>query len=444
LLYDATQTYTNQVVEHLQSLAALPDTDVYFVHTRPETTLPVALDTFDAVVIHYSVRVAFDGIGAGDARRLARFRGLKCLFIQDEYDRTEMARRAIDRLGLHVVFTCVAADRRERIYPSSRLPGVTFVSNLTGYAPSHLDTLPAPRLSERPIAIGYRGRRLPFWYGRLGQDKRIIGERMRAICDARGITTDISCDDAARIYGDEWYEFLGRCRSTLATESGSNVFDDDGSIRRRVEARLAGDPEASFENVFRDCLADVEEPGLMNQVSPRIFEAIACRTALVLFEGAYSGVVRPDDHYLPLRKDFANVDDVLAALADDATITRMTTRAYDDVIASGTYSYEAFTRMVAATIASECETRAHLIRPADRDDGGTIARAVARGRLTTAPVRAMPPAPYIGHPTAQPTGAAGRLRAVLLPIWSVTPEAARARIRPAARALLRAFESGRP
>jgi hypothetical protein len=80
----------------------------------------------------------------------------------------------------------------------------------------------------------------------------------------------------------------------------------------------------------------------MNQVSPRVFEAVAVRTALVLFEGKYSGVVEPDTHFIPLRKDFGNIDEVLAKVQDDSYLEALTARAHRDVIGSGNYSYRTF------------------------------------------------------------------------------------------------------
>ena len=36
----------------------------------------------------------------------------------------------------------------------------------------------------------------------------------------------------SRIYGSDWFNFIGSCRSMLGTKSGSNVFDFDGSVER--------------------------------------------------------------------------------------------------------------------------------------------------------------------------------------------------------------------
>ena len=90
----------------------------------------------------------------------------------------------------------------------------------------------------------------------------------------------------------------------------------------------------------------------MNQVSSKVFEAIACRTALVLLEGNYSGVVEPYRHFIPLRRDGSNLADVIEFLRDGAALDAMTERAFNEVLAPGKYGYEAFARMVDTEIAT--------------------------------------------------------------------------------------------
>ncbi len=141
-------------------------------------------------------------------------------------------------------------------------------------------------------------------------------------------------------------DFIASCRATLGTESGSNVFDFDGSLTDEIGAALKENPKLTYEQVEERFLRGREMPGVMNQVSPRIFEAVALRTGLVLFEGTYSGVVRPDEHFIPLKKDFSNVEDVLRRVQDDRELAAMTERAYAHVIGSGAYTYQAFIREV--------------------------------------------------------------------------------------------------
>src|SRR5205085_9051216 len=124
-------------------------------------------------------------------------------------------------------------------------------------------------IRERPLLIGYRGRNNGFWYGDLYQEKVTIGRRMKEICAACGLKTDIAWCEEDRIYGDDWFRFLGSCKATLGTESGSNVFDRDGSIALAVQRELLNRPDATYEEIHAKYLKDVDGRIVMNQVSPK-------------------------------------------------------------------------------------------------------------------------------------------------------------------------------
>ena len=68
------------------------------------------------------------------ARALRRYRGLKVLFLQDEYENTAATHDAIEKLGIDLVFTCVPQSSIRQVYPEERFGGVRFVPILTGYA----------------------------------------------------------------------------------------------------------------------------------------------------------------------------------------------------------------------------------------------------------------------------------------------------------------------
>ena len=295
---------------------------------------------YDAILIHYSVRLSINNhISSVVAKALRSYNGPKVLFIQDEYDTTETARLWIERLGIDAIFTNVPLGDVASVYPREKVGVVDFLPTLTGYVPeqSDVDIFVKP-ISQRTIEIGYRGRKLPYQYGSLGREKFSIGLEMKRRALARGLHVDIEVDDEHRIYGDDWYRFLGSSRATLGTESGSNVFDEDGSL-----ARLANKHSGmSFDEFHERFLKGREGVIKMNQVSPKIFEAIRLRTALILFEGSYSGVVQPDLHFIPLKKDYSNVDEVFYKLADLNYLKAMADRAFSDVIGSGRYSYQAF------------------------------------------------------------------------------------------------------
>lgn len=360
ILYDKFSTFTNNVYDHLNAFQKHSSFSHAYCHADG-TSPSIPWDDFDAVVIHYSLRIPHGALHPKIYERVQAFEGVKILFVQDEYEGAEKTRKAIEELGIDIVFTCVPNEYRELIYPRARFPDVEFVESLTGYVSDDLRELSPPPVKDRPVVIGYRGRKLPFWYGDLGQEKQRIAERVKAYCIEHGIGCDIEWDDEHRIYGDAWLEFLKCCKATLGTESGANLFDDDGTLRSRFSNYLKQYPEASYREARAVVVGDVDEKPIMNQVSPRIFEAIACGTAMILFEGKYSGVVVPYRHYLPLKKDFSNLDEIIGKLKDDQLLQAMVDHAYRDVILSGIYSYEKFIESYDAMLQSRIDPQ--MVQP---------------------------------------------------------------------------------
>lgn len=348
VVYAPYQTFTPTVREYLEAFGDYSDFDVSYADGALDTRSDYDFDRFDAILVTYSIRLCYETyISPHFAEKLAQYRGPKALTIQDEYENTELARKWIERLGFDLVFTCVPDADIEKIYPRSRFPKIRFVNVLTGYVPEKLVHRHRRPIADRKNWVAYRGRSLHPVYGLLGFQKFKIGEVMKDACELKKAPCDIAWGEGDRIYGDRWYEFLESARSTLGTESGSNIFDYDNSLRKKVDERLLEEPKLSFERIYKEMLQVHEaSDARMNQVSPKIFEAICLGTALVLVEGEYSGVVKPWLHYIPVRADFSNMNEVMDALADVPRLQEMADRAYLDVVGSGQYSYKSFVHLI--------------------------------------------------------------------------------------------------
>jgi hypothetical protein len=113
---------------------------------------------------------------------------------------------------------------------------------------------------------------------------------------------------------------------------------------------LKENPELTFDEAFERFLRPHEGRVHMNQVPPKVFEAAALRTALVMFEGHYSGVVQPDEHFIPLKKDFSNAEEVIEKVRDISYLEAMTERTHRDIVRSGQFSYAVLGMKVAEAI----------------------------------------------------------------------------------------------
>lgn len=361
VLYDSNSTHIPTIKEYLEAFKEYSGHEVLFIpasstYWEYSSDQHIDLSIFDVVIIHYSIRLSLTWhLSVKVAEALKVYQGLKLLFIQDEYEGTETARCFMDDFNFDIVYTCIPPEYIDKIYPSYRYPSTQFVQVLTGYVSKNnlaIESYAKP-LKDRNIDIAYRGRNLPYIYGKLGHEKFEIGVQVKRLSLEFGLKVDIEVESEKRIYGSKWHEFLGSAKATLGTESGSNIFDVTGEIQKEIDRFLKASPNTSFEEIHAKLLSSYEDEIKMNQISPKIFEAIQLRTALILFEGSYSGVIFPEIHYIPLKKDYSNIREVFEKLKDDYFIERLTDRAYNDVIASDKFSYESFINKVNFDIASK-------------------------------------------------------------------------------------------
>jgi hypothetical protein len=364
---------------YLEAWARYSGFEVYYVQAVNDSTVPVSLDEFDIVFNSYCVRFCFDNYVSSEwIRKLKAFRGLKIISIQDDYDNTFKTRAAILDCGFDVVLTPMPPEAHRHVYGDAILETRQMVYCLTGFAPVlPADLKPLLPLMQRPLVVGYRGRDIGARYGRMAQLKAEIGAVFENACRERGLACDISVQENARIYGG-WFNFLASCRAVLGVDSGSNIFDFDGSIKKTYDemAAMLGRPPTYPE--FEPFTREAETQVSIGEISPRVFEAAAVRTALVMVEGKYSGILTPGEHYIAVKSDFSNLDDVFERLNDGPALEAMTARTYDALIASGRFSYEEAVRGF-ETVFREAFAR-KVVKHAERGtkpDDGSIGLAAA-------------------------------------------------------------------
>lgn len=354
LLCDDRRGHANTVLDHIDAFRRFSRHQVRTFNPKAMSrSIALDFDDFDVVVIHYSV-ILSDPIYMSPhfMDRLRRFRGLKIQFIQDDYRWVDRATAAARDAGIKVLFTVAPEPAAGHLY-DERLPGVRRVHTLTGYVPDNLAGRTLKPLRERQVDVGYRARDLPFWLGRLSREKAWIGQRFLELAPAYGLRCDIAWREHDRIYGSKWVEFVSSSRATLGTESGASIADFDGSVERAVRAFQREHPGVTYEEVHEAVLRPYEGNVVINTISPRVFEAASLGTAMIMFPGQYSGVIAPRENYIPLEKDFSNMEEVVAQLRDDSLIEEMTARTYAELISSGRWSYASFVAEFDAVIDEE-------------------------------------------------------------------------------------------
>ena len=305
---------------------------------------------FDTVIFHHTLtgqRMA-PSLLRWQLRRARALDGLgryRIAMVQDECVYTDAIDAFAGEFGIDHLFSVAPPSEWHKIYPRATAAGVRFSQNLTGYLAAEtverVDRIVA-ETPERPIDIGYRAWGGLLSFGRHGLLRRQLEDAFGPATAARGLRADLSTDLADTIHGDDWFRFLASCKYVIGAEGGATILDGDGSFKRRTEAYLAKHPDATYDEVEAACFPGEDGRLQLYAISPRHLEACATRTCQVLVEGEYSGVLAPGEHYIPIRKDLSNLDDVLEQIQSDEQRRRLTENAYRDVVASGRYGYERF------------------------------------------------------------------------------------------------------
>ena len=297
------------------------------------------LATFDAIGIHYSIKVYNEYYLCNKLKeKIKQYTGIKFVFLQDEYQHVNKTSTCLADLKADILFTLVDQENIELAYPYPELKQMKKVTVLTAYVPDSIKNISPLPLSARPLDIFYRSRIYPFSLGSLAQERVAIAHGVKERASAYDLNCDISINEQDRIYGQAWINKMRSSRAVLGTESGASIWDFTGDIQKKTKYLLKKYPNIKFKVASKLLLSQHENKVPYAAISPRIFEAAALRTAMVLFPGNYNGILKAGLHYIALKKDFSNFSEVVNKLKNDYYIKELTERTYSDLILAKEYS----------------------------------------------------------------------------------------------------------
>ena len=294
----------------------------------------------------------------------------KLAFPQDDYDCHQLLDAWMCDWRVDVVFSVIASGC-EVLYPRYHRVGDIRLG-YTGYIDERLLNWVPKALEDRPVDIGYRAKRLPPYFGRLGENKWTIGRDVAARAKDSGLRVDIELGDQGTLLGDAWLNFIGDSKFTLGANSGSSLLDPTGSIQRSVRTYLTSHSGAPFEEVEKNCFPGLDGKYSFTAISPRVLEAALLGSAQILVDGEYSGIVKPGEHFIPIRPDASNFPEVLDAMADRPLVERMIRRCREAVLSVDALRYKNRARMILNLIG---EMMAHK-KPAS--NGEKVRQVIAR------------------------------------------------------------------
>ena len=103
--------------------------------------------------------------------------------IQDEYYDVNQIRTVLKLWNVNLILSCVPKEHHRTVYNTT--PNAKIERVLTGYVPENKIFLKPQPIKKEKILIFYRGKNLPYYYGKLGQWKKYIGIKMKNYCEKK-------------------------------------------------------------------------------------------------------------------------------------------------------------------------------------------------------------------------------------------------------------------
>lgn len=237
---------------------------------------------------------------------------------------------------------------------------------------------------KRKIDIGTRS--YPYWphYGDIDRYELLNFFLKNAFKPPLKIDISVS----SRFNRKGWAKFLNNCKATISNEAGTHYLEKDDKTIKKIEQyikdkakaeniRVIYEPEnlpififwrmlpKTIKNLIRkqlktfkimnraeNCLSsdfgeiydkffkNYEKPSFYSKcIASRHFDAIGTKTCQIMFEGRFNDILRKDEHYIALKRDFSNIEDVMNRFRDLTYRKHMVDRTYNYIMDSHTYKH---------------------------------------------------------------------------------------------------------
>lgn len=359
--------------------SGLFECDVVNILSVSPTSLARRLDEFDTIIMLHSTNSDTLDYFEAIADVLAdRKRAQLIIFAGNEYNSpyVSMTRKVglFSRARADIVATQLLQEAGEFLYGGHgyRVISVPHALNPAAFKPGQ------PH-AQRRLDIGVKGFMYPAYLG--DEDRNRIVKQFQQAAEQFDLSTDIGVD--SRLSRDHWAAFLGDCRGTISTETGTwflerddttvkriheylgskrkgFVISNEGHLRRlarllpsQVKQALWGvlkkgpvrfepldDFNTPFAEIYDRFFRDRERPAVYGKaISSRHFDAIGTKTCQIMLKGRFNDLLVAGEHYIAVEPDFSNLDDAISRFKDAGYREQLVAKAYDHVLASHTHAH---------------------------------------------------------------------------------------------------------
>ena len=333
------------IEEHLKSFNKFSKGNFLELNTFYKPSSTFFRQKFDVIIFHYSIFGSYPFYLSEEIIEFtSKQDAVKIYFFQDEHQHHDKRIEIIKKIGYSQIYTLADQEFHDLLFKSN-LKGVDVHQTLTGFVGDYSVYKPyIKEFSERTIDIFYRARNLPIYMGRGSQEKHEIGEYFLSREEFSNLNLNISTDESDRMYGKEWFKYLGNSRFTLGTEAGVSIFDFTGKIYKPFIDAISND-EMTESEAYSAHLERYEGNIHYRTISPRIFEAAAMNVCPIMFPGKYNNILIPNKNYICLEKDFSNLDEVISRIEDKNLVKEIIQNNFDLFFKSDEYTLKNFIKI---------------------------------------------------------------------------------------------------
>jgi len=291
------------------------------------------VDQFDLIVLLHSTNANSVTSLTHILPYLQSRKGKLVCFVGNEYCLMPEKIGFIKSVAADLIATQLPIEAAQWLYGDclmSRVVPIPHALNADNYASL------TPRV-QRPVEIGFIGDRYSLAIG--DNERSAFIEAVQSLCQMELIPYDIRLGSKLRIPRKAYTSFLNRVKTVIGAESGTYYLEKTDALFKKVDAYLSFRPRARFGEVHDRFFKNYHQPVSGKAISSRHFEPIGTQTAQMLLRGHYNGILRPDEHYIPVRRDLSDMEEAFAKLADKDTVDQMVERTHQYVMDCHTYDH---------------------------------------------------------------------------------------------------------
>jgi len=189
---------------------------------------------------------------------------------------------------------------------------------------------------KRNLDFGFRGAKYPWFIG--DTERNNFFEFFMKNYQKHDFLVDIEMGKRKNLPRNDWSNLLNQSKGVLGAEAGTYFLDKKGCILNEAKKFLEKNSTISFDQYFEKFFQNPSvEYASGKAISSRHFEPIGTKTCQVLLEGYYNGILKPDIHYISVKKDFSNFEEAMQKFKDESFRTKIVEQAYEHILLEHTY-----------------------------------------------------------------------------------------------------------